>query len=259
MVDGLVSVIVPVYNGEQYLNEALDSIRRQGHPAIEILVVDDGSTDRSAQIAREAGPGVRLLSQPHGGLPVARNHGLLEAKGEYIGFLDCDDVWTEEKLSTQLDILGRYPDIAIVLGHTRQMWRLPTADGTPGEMRMADPVLALSLGGALIRRTAVALVGRFDEAISHSHDWDWFMRARELGVVLVVHDDVTVLYRRHGGNMTNQWSETMTSFAQVIQKSIARRRSQGQAISLPQLLTLADHLRHGATRMPMGGRTAGDP
>jgi len=256
VIAGLVSVIVPVHNGEKYLLEALDSIRRQGHAAIEIIVVDDGSTDRSAAIARDAGAVVRLLSQPQRGLPAARNHGLLEARGEYIGFLDCDDVWTEQKLALQLGILGAHPDIAVILGHTRQMWRSPSVDGAAGETRLSDAVLALNLGAALIRRSAFELVGRFDEAISHSHDWDWFMSARELEVVLVVHDAVTVLYRRHGGNMTNQWSASMTSFAQMIQKSIARRRSHGPAGSLPPLPTLDDYLRRGRQRTARGAQTA---
>jgi len=251
MTSALVSVVVPVHNGEEYLREALDSIGRQAHVPIEIIVVDDGSADQSAAIARGAETDVRLISQHHRGLPAARNQGLMAARGEYIGFLDCDDLWTEHKLALQLGILGMYPEIAVVLGHTRRMWRSPTGHGASIETHLDEPVLALNLGAALIRRSTYDVVGRFDEAISHSHDWDWFMRARELDVVLVVHDDVTVLYRRHGGNMTNQWSESMTSFAQMIHKSIARRRSQGAATSLPHLLSLDEYLlqqrtHHGA-------------
>jgi glycosyltransferase involved in cell wall biosynthesis len=255
----LVSVVVPVYNGETYIGEAIDSILRQGNAPIEIVVVDDGSTDRSAAIAREAGVDVRVISQPHRGLPAARNHGLLEARGTYVGFLDCDDVWTEHKLAVQLEILGRHLEIAVVLGHTRRMWTSPCSDGVSVETRLDDPVLALNLGAALIRRSVFDVVGRFDEAITHSHDWDWFMRARELEVVLVVHDEVTVLYRRHGGNMTNQWPESMTSFAQMIQKSIARRRSQGPATSLPPLLRLDEYLGRRRTRTPGGSLPSSAP
>jgi glycosyltransferase involved in cell wall biosynthesis len=245
----LVSVVMPVYNGERYLGEALASVRAQGHAAVEIVVVDDGSTDRSVAIAREAGPGVRLVPQPHGGLPTARSRGVQEARGAYVGFLDCDDVWTGDRLAVQLGILEGHPEVGIVLGHTRRMWSASDS----GETRMTEAELALNLGAALIRRSVFDAVGLFDEAISHSHDWDWFMRAREQGIVLVVHDEVTSLYRRHGGNMTNQWAESMTSFAQMIQKSIARRRTRGPALSLPPLPSLADYLR---TRTP-GPRTDG--
>jgi glycosyltransferase involved in cell wall biosynthesis len=246
----LVSVVVPVHNGERYLHEALASVLRPGHAPVEIVVVDDGSTDRSAAIARDAGAEVRVISQPHRGLPAARNHGLREARGEYIGFLDCDDVWTEQKLAVQLGILGRHPEIAIVLGHTRRMWASPSPGGLAGETHLAEAELALSLGAALIRRSAFDTVGHFDEVISHSHDWDWFMRARELGVVLVVHDEVTTFYRRHGGNMTNQWSQSMTSLVEVVQKSIARRRAHGPATSLPPLPSLRDYLGQAPKRAP---------
>jgi glycosyltransferase involved in cell wall biosynthesis len=239
----LVSVVVPVHDGEKYLGDALASAARQQYPALEILVVDDGSTDRSAEIARAAGPDVRVIPQPHSGLPAARNHGVREARGEYVGFLDSDDLWTDGKLAIQLRILERHRDIAVLIGHTRRMWQ-STAEGTPGAVQLGDTELALSLGAALIRRSAFDVVGHFDEAISHSHDWDWFMRARELGVTVVVHDEVTALYRRHGGNMTNQWAASMTSFAQMIQKSIVRRRSRsGLAASLPALPSLAEYLR----------------
>lgn len=255
--DALVSVVVPVYNGERYLDEALGSILRQGHAPIEILVVDDGSTDRSAAIARDAGAAVRVIAQPHRGLPAARNRGVAEARGEYVAFLDCDDVWTERRLALQLGILRRQPEIAIVLGHTRRMWTSPAAGGAPCETRLAETEVALSLGAALIRRSVFDLVGGFDEALSHAHDWDWFMRVRERGVVLVVHDEVTQLYRRHGDNMTNRWSESMTSFAQMIQKSVARRRAHGPAASLPPLPSLDDHLRRG--RKPAPGGAPGRP
>jgi glycosyltransferase involved in cell wall biosynthesis len=248
MITDLVSAVVPVHNGERYLGEALDSLRRQDHAALEIIVVDDGSTDGSPAIARRAGPGVRLVSQPQRGAPAARNRGLLEARGEYIGFLDCDDLWTESKLAVQLGILRRHPEIAVVLGHTRRMWSAPRPDGAAGETHLTEPVRALHLGAALMRRSAFDVVGGFDEAISHSDDWDWFMRVRELEVVLVVHDEVTLLYRRHGGNMTNEWAKSMTSFAQMIHRSVARRRAHGAATSLPVLPTLDEHLGRGPGR-----------
>src|SRR5262249_38270783 len=161
---------------------------------LEIVVVDDGSTDDSAFLAESLGPPVRLVRQPHRGLAAAHNRGLAAAAGELIAFLDCDDLWTEDKLEIQLAILREHPGIDIVLGHTRRMWMEAGGDGTLAR-RLSDPTLALSLGAALIRRAVFDTVGRFDEALTHSDDWDWFMRARELGVCVVVHQEVTILYR----------------------------------------------------------------
>ncbi|HXJ83056.1 MAG TPA: glycosyltransferase [Candidatus Methylomirabilis sp.] len=242
MIEPLVSVIMPVYNGEAFLREAVESIRRQPHPRLEIIVVDDGSTDDSASLAESLGPPVRLVRQPHRGLPASHNQGVAVAGGELMAFLDCDDLWTEDKLAIQLAILREHPGIDIVLGHTRRMWMAAGGDGTLTP-RLSDPILALSLGAALIRRAVFDTVGRFDEAITHSDDWDWFMRARELGVCAVVHPEVTVLYRRHGGNMTNQVGEGMSSFATMLRKSIARRRAQGKLASLPELPSLEDYRR----------------
>jgi len=239
----LVSVIVPVYNGEKYLREAVESIRRQPHPHVEIIVVDDGSTDQSVDLAESLGPPVRLIRQPHRGLPAAHNQGLAVSGGELIAFLDCDDLWTEDKLSIQLALLREHPGIDIVLGHTRRMWTAASGDDGTLTRHVSEPVLALALGAALVRRSVFDTVSTFDETFAYSDDWDWFMRARELGVHLVVHPEVTVLYRRHGENMTNQVGESMASFAKMLHKSIARRRTQGALASLPDLPSLEDYRR----------------
>src|SRR5690242_4967891 len=94
-----VTCIVPVFNGERYLGEALDSIFAQGHQPLEVLVVDDGSTDGSAAVAKSYGDRVRYFFQPNAGPAAARNLGLEAARGEFIAFLDADDLWHRDKLA----------------------------------------------------------------------------------------------------------------------------------------------------------------
>jgi glycosyltransferase involved in cell wall biosynthesis len=240
----LVSVIIPVHNGEAYLGEAVASVRRQSGAALEIVVVDDGSTDGSAAMAGGLGADVRLIRQPRAGVTVARNRGLGSARGDLIAFLDCDDVWTDDKLATHVPILLEHPDIAVIVGHTRRMWTTPD-----GITHLTGPELALHLGAALIRRSAFGTIGLFDEILTHCEDWDWFMRARECGIQVVVHPEVALLYRRHGGNISNQWSVGTAAFARMIRKSIDRRRSGGPGVaSLPDLPSLDQYLRERATR-----------
>ena len=114
----LVSVIIPVYNGEAFLVEAVESIQRQVHRPLEILIVDDGSTDNTAKIAAGFDDDVRYTFKPNGGPASARNTGLKMARGSVIGFLDVDDLWTEKKLEWQLTRFVSTPTLEIILGHT---------------------------------------------------------------------------------------------------------------------------------------------
>src|SRR5712692_8045370 len=114
-----VSVIVPVYNGEAFLAEAVDSIQRQAYQPLETIIVDDGSTDGTAGIAARFKDNVRYVYQSNNGPPAARNKGLKMARGNVIGFLDADDLWSENKLELQLAYLAEDSSVEIVLGHTQ--------------------------------------------------------------------------------------------------------------------------------------------
>ena len=112
-----ISVVIPVYNGESYLEMAIRSALTQTEPPGEIIVVDDGSTDGSAAIARGFGAPVHCLSQPHAGLSAALNRGIERAHGTFLAFLDADDLWMEAKLARQLDALEANPTLDAVFGH----------------------------------------------------------------------------------------------------------------------------------------------
>lgn len=126
----LVSVVVPVFAGERFLGEALETIAAQSYSHLETIVVDDGSPDASAEIAASH-PGVRLLCEPHRGVAAARNTGVQAARGELIAFLDQDDLWDASKISRQVALLAQRPDLAIALTHVEMV----LLDGTLPDRR----------------------------------------------------------------------------------------------------------------------------
>lgn len=167
-----VSVIIPVYNGARFIEMALRSVQRQSYPASEIIVVDDGSTDGTAAAIAHSGVAVRYLYQQNAGAQYARNVGLAMARGELITFLDADDLWSPDKLQIQLALLAKRE---LVIGHSQ----LLTDD--------KRPFLFLNLAAGLFRRQVFETVGRFEATLSTNDDLDWFMRAREQGLRVLVH------------------------------------------------------------------------
>src|SRR5262245_23739238 len=195
----LVSVIIPVFNGESYVAEAVDSIRRQQHRPLEIIVVDDGSTDGTASILSDLKhDDLRYVYQTNTGAAGALNTGLGLARGDFISFLDADDVWTDIKLQIQIPHLTENVAVEVVLGYQQRMW------SSAGALELTPSELALSLQSCVFRREVFEKVGVFDQTLRYCFGWDWFMRARELDVFIVVHPEVMSYYRRHDTNMTLQ-------------------------------------------------------
>lgn len=237
-----ISAIITCYNGAEFVAEAIASIRRQRVPVEEIIVIDDGSTDESAAVvASLAGDDLFYHAQANQGLPRARNAGLEKARGDIITFLDYDDLWSDDKLAIQIPMLDAHPGLDVVVGYAQVMRRVPRADGAgsgAGQFEPHDkPAPALSMNGAAIRRRVFDTVGRFDPTQRYCDDWDWYMRVRELGVGMKIHEDVVHYYRRHDRNMTNNVELGNQHTLQMLKKSLERRRKQhGSAESLPSLL-----------------------
>lgn len=248
------SVIIPVYNGERFLAEAVESIQRQAHQPLEIIIVDDGSTDNTATIAASLDGHIRYAFQNNSGPPAARNKGLQMARGNVISFLDADDLWSENKLEVQLGRLAVAPTVEIVLGRTQLMKLTELRDGTPKFEPWSEPVLAMSLGCAIVRRSAFHKVGLFDETLRHAEDWDWFMRARELGVSMQIHQEVMQLYRRHDRNITNQVELDNQHTIRMLKKSLDRRRqhNSGLARSLSKLSVFEEESTGRDCNSPVG-------
>ena len=201
----LVSIIVAAWNGERFLQEALESAFAQDYEPFEVVFVDDGSEDGTAEIAQSFP--VRYLHQENKGLPAARNAGLEIARGDLVAFLDADDVLPPAKLRIQASHLAANANVGCVLG--RQEWIVEGGD--PPDLR-PDPIFGVPGGiqfvSAMIRRSVLVELGGFDPSYRYAEDRDLFVRMREHGVEIAVLPEVVLHKRIHGDNMTLAPPET---------------------------------------------------
>jgi alpha-1,6-rhamnosyltransferase len=191
----LVSVIIPVYNAEAFLVEALASVFAQDYEPFEVIVVDDGSTDRSGAVA-QADRRVRYLRQENRGAAEARNAGASHASGELFAYVDADDSVPPYKLRLQAGYLVEHPEVSAVLG--RQEW----VDPPPGLARdvVWGDLDGIPLMSMVVRADVVRQVGPFHDA-SWGEDMDFLIRLREHGFRFVVLPDIVLTRRYHGGNL----------------------------------------------------------
>ncbi len=244
-VKNLVSVIIPAYNAASFIKDAIESVLAQQYPSIEVIVVDDGSNDDTASIAESFNPPVICHRQENGGPPVARNRGLAMAHGEYIAFLDADDLYEPARIQLQIGKLRQNPDTEVIIG---RLIREELAS-KPGEPMVFKPVeaedqISLQLGVCLFRRRVFERVGLMDKGLQHSDDWDWFMRARELGIPMLLHEDIVLRQRLHRNNITRDRSANLHFLSAMLKRSLDRRRNAaGEARSLPDLALYHENAR----------------
>lgn len=200
-VAGLISVPMCVYNGETYLAEAIDSVLAQTYPNVEVILVDDGSTDRSADIARGYGDRVRYIYQPNMGIGAARNRGLAASRGEFIAILDADDLWIPEKLTLEYQEMMKHPEAGMVGGRI-QNFLSPELDPTEfSHVVIKDQSFrARTFGALLIRRAVFEQIGVLPTEGRVGLDTDWFMRFAESGLPVIDLLDVLAYRRIHRNN-----------------------------------------------------------
>jgi hypothetical protein len=202
-----VSVIVPCYNGSAFLRDTLDSALRQTHPPLEVIVVDDGSTDDSAAIAASYGPPVRIIRQENRGVSAARNRGLAEARGNYLVFLDADDLLEATTLARQCDAVR---DLGGGVAWVGCAWfdedpARPYREVRPWVTSFFPELLRTNLGVPcqwLFPRDLADLAGGFSANMRISADWDFLCKIAVAGGVLVPVDHVGAYYRKHPASMT---------------------------------------------------------
>lgn len=218
----LVSVIIPVYNGERFLGEAIQSALAQDYAPIEIVVADDGSTDGSLAVARSF-PGVTVLELPHGGVSIARNEAVAASKGEWLAFLDADDLWMPAKISAQVAAGSEKDTIGIVLCEQMHKfdsvpawWVWPT---DPKSKTCFEP------SAWLVRRAAFDYVGGFEPGRALGEDLSWLMRAWSLKVKHRVVRETLMHRRIHDSNVSAQLPTAELQLIGLIRESVAIKRN----------------------------------
>lgn len=223
----LISVIIPALNAEKYLAEALDSILAQAHRPLQIIVVDDGSHDGTAQIAGDyADRGVTCLQRSNGGTAAALNTGLQEAAGELLAFLDADDLWLPEKLAIQIGVLEKQQNIEMVFSLSESF----ASPDLPDEMRRRmmvpqHPIEGYCKSAMLIRRAAFDRVGPFNEALRTGDFIDWYLRAKEAQVQSVLVPQVLMRRRHHASNHGSIERDRRVEYIRSLKAALDRRRA----------------------------------
>lgn len=241
----LVTIIIPAYNAAQFLPEAVNSIRQQSfQPSLEIILVDDGSTDETAALVPQLGADVRYIFQKNRGPAAARNRGIAAARGEIIGFLDADDLYPPDKFQIQVTRLLNDPSVDLVQGRIKYV-QLEGADEIKFDLDAEDSVAFIQIGGALFRKSVFDQIGLFDEEFRFSEDHDIFLRIREHKIPFTILRHVTLHYRLHKNNMTKNRVPGEFQLLQVLKKSIDRRRwnNDGVAPALPNFRDFQEDIK----------------
>jgi glycosyltransferase involved in cell wall biosynthesis len=220
---GLVSVVMAAFDEEAFIAEALQSVLAQTYQPVEVIVVDDGSGDHTAEIAQAYD--VFLLRRPHLGASAARNAGLAVARGDYWTVFDADDLMPPERLASQVAYLEEHPELGMVLGLTE-------AFVSPGEPRPAhynpvwdDGPFPACAGTMLARRAVLEVVDPFDETLALAYDVDWLARAKDAGVRAGQVDELSLRYRIHRGNSTADAHAVHLAMLGLLRSSVGRRRA----------------------------------
>ena len=222
MSDGTVSVIIPAYNAGVFLRACIDSVLQQTRPALEVIVINDGASDDTAAVAASYGDRIRFVSQPNGGVSRARNRGVDVARGDFLAFLDSDDIWMPRKLELQLAEFARVPELDILFGHMEEFDERESVDGQP---RYRPPEPARFAGATMLRRDAFHRVGYFRPGLKIAEWLDWCLRAREAGLRERMMPDVLVRRRVHGGNTSYRQIDRRPNLVRAIKESLDRRRA----------------------------------
>lgn len=274
----LVSVVVPSFNDSRFVHQCVTSVLAQSHGPLDVIVVDDGSNDGTAEIARSFGAPVRVFEQPNSGSAVARNRGLREARGEYVAFLDADDCWHSRKIELQLRHLESCAECVAVYCRKLELTERHAAPSWASDQDLAGELAVSSDPGAsgwlyleLLRSSVVhtstvmasrdmlGRVGQFDPTLKKGQDLDYWLRLSRLGPIHML-DDVLSAYRIHASSITHR-TMSRNYHAYVVERAVARfgpTDPAGGSLAPGELATILatswlefgyQHFRRGSTQI----------
>ncbi len=220
-----VSVIIPVYNGDRYLAETIDSVLAQSVPAFEVLVIDDGSSDRTAEVVKRY-RSVRYYHQTNRGAAAARNWGADLARGNVLAFLDADDLWTANKLELQTIVLAKNSHVDMVLGKVKEFYSSDMPDELKKQFRYRDrALLGYNPSTLLVRSRSFFRVGKFETSLQIAECVEWYLRAKQMNLQTVMLSEIVTWRRLHGGNQTIVKRASKHEYAKIIKQFLDRQRA----------------------------------
>lgn len=249
-----ISVIIPVYNGEKTIQETINSVLDQTFIDFELIIINDGSSDRTVEIIQEIiqeiinqnlDPRIKLYNYPNKGLSASRNRGIQRSQGDYLSFLDADDLWTKDKLAAQYQALQNKPTAAVAYSGTRRineyseiLYDIPLAKirGNIYDYLLLRDIVG-SGSNPLIQRQALLAIGGFDESLRAAEDWDMWIKLSAKYEFIDVPEH-QVLYRRSPQSMSSQITRQEQETLKVINHAFAQAPKDLQYLKQPSLINI---------------------
>jgi glycosyltransferase involved in cell wall biosynthesis len=228
-----VTTLIPVYNGAQYVGNAIRSVLAQSHPDVEVIVIDDGSTDDTPQVLSQFGDAIRVLRQQNSGHVRSRNNGARIATGNWLAFLDADDEWEPTKLASQLALADESVGLVYTdrrnIGETHRIWEFGSQFNTLWDGDIFEPLLFgnfVTVSSAVIRREWFERLSGFDADLLVCEDWDMWLRFAGAGGRTAVCREPLTRYRWHADSMTYNQQRMCDGRLKVVERALASARGR---------------------------------
>jgi glycosyltransferase involved in cell wall biosynthesis len=221
-----ISVVIPLFNAEPYFAQCLESVISEcaGY-GTELIIVNDGSTDCSEKIVLDIAPRAKLIRQENRGQAAARNAGVREAMGEFLAFIDADDLWPAGRMEPLLSAFHSAGEIDAVFGHVRQFISPELTSDQKSKIDLTHEVLpAFSPGGMLCRRNSFLRAGLFSEDLVVGEFIDWFMKAKDSSLSFKIIPSIVLKRRLHTSNVSLRKKDMRSTFVHIVKASLDRKR-----------------------------------